>query len=42
MSLLILQPTSSWPDDIAQFADDVATVACQGAAALSRATADPG
>ncbi|MGX1855407.1 TetR/AcrR family transcriptional regulator [Streptomyces sp. NPDC055299] len=37
VSLLILQPASNWPDDIAQFADDVATLASQGAAVLSRA-----
>jgi AcrR family transcriptional regulator len=36
VSLLILQPTSNWPDDIAQFADEVATLATQGAAAISR------
>jgi AcrR family transcriptional regulator len=36
VSLLILQPTSKWPDDIPQYADDAATLACQGAAALSR------
>ncbi|MEV6006267.1 TetR/AcrR family transcriptional regulator [Streptomyces sp. NPDC051976] len=35
VSLLILQPESAWPDDIARYADDVATVAARGAAALS-------
>jgi AcrR family transcriptional regulator len=40
VSLLILQQTSNWPDDIAQFADDVATVASQGAVALAREHVD--
>ncbi|MFE4575962.1 TetR-like C-terminal domain-containing protein [Streptomyces chartreusis] len=36
VSLLILQPTSNWPAGIAQYADDVATLAGQGADALPR------
>lgn len=42
VSLLILQPPSNWPDDVAQFANDVATIACQGAAGLSRTATTPG
>ena len=41
VSLLILQPTSNWPDDIARFADDVATLASQGAAAFSQGNYGP-
>jgi AcrR family transcriptional regulator len=34
VSLLILQPPTSWPTDVARFADDVATLAVHGAAAI--------